>query len=89
MAADSQAAVAARIGAAVLGGYALAALASVACLALPLPTAEAVLAGMLTGFVVHALAAIWAFGARSAARAWAGILLAAASLALTAVAGGR
>lgn len=72
----------ARIVAAVLGGYVLAALTSVAALALPLAAAEAALGGMLSGFLVHAAAVVWVFAVRSATRAWLGLLAAASPLAL-------
>ncbi|WP_244610040.1 DUF3649 domain-containing protein [Lampropedia puyangensis] len=70
-----------RIVAALLGGYALAALTSLAALALPLPRSEAALAGLLASFLVYATAAIWVFAARSAARAWLGLLALAVLLA--------
>lgn len=73
-----------RIVAAVFGGYALAALASIAPLALPVDVPQAVLSGMLVSFVVYAAAVIWVFAARSAARAWAGLLAAALPLLLAA-----
>lgn len=70
--------IAARVLAAILGGYGLAALwAAASAVALPMPREEAVLGGLLLGFLVHAGAAIWVFAARSAARATAGLLLAA------------
>lgn len=69
-----------RIVAAVFGGYALAALASVAALALPLSTGEAVLTGMLASFLIYACAVIWVFAVRSAWRAWAGLLVVALAL---------
>jgi hypothetical protein len=75
---------AARILGAVLGGYALGALASVAALALPMSASQAVITGMLASFVFYAGAVIWVFLARSARRAWAGLLLAALPLALAA-----
>jgi hypothetical protein len=75
---------AARIVAAVAGGYALAALVSVAALALPIAPVQAVLTGMLASFLVYAGAVVWSFAARSALRAWIGLLLAAAPLALVA-----
>lgn len=74
-----------RIAAAIGGGYALAALTSVAALALPLTTTEAVTTGMLLSFLVYAGVVIWVFAARSATRAWAGLLLAALPLLLAAV----
>jgi hypothetical protein len=73
-----------RIVAAIFGGYALAALASVAAVSLPMARPEAVLAGLQLSFLVYALAVIWVFGARSARRAWAGLLVAAAPLLLAA-----
>jgi len=76
--------VTARIVGAVFGGYALGALASVAALALPISAPQAVITGMLASFVVYACAVIWMFLARSARRAWAGLLIAAAPLALAA-----
>jgi hypothetical protein len=75
---------AARIVGAIAGGYALGALASVAALALPMSTPQAVITGMLASFVIYAGAVIWMFLARSARRAWAGLLLAALPLALAA-----
>ena len=71
-----------RIVAALFGGYALAALTSVAALALPMTRPEAVLTGMQLSIVVYALAAIWVFAVRSATRAWAGLLVAAVPLLL-------
>jgi len=61
-----------------LGGYALAA-ASTAALSLtlsgPLPRAEAVMAATLLSWLVYATAIGWAFYARTAWRAWLGVLL--------------
>ena len=74
----------ARIIAAVFGGYTLAALASIAPLALPVDVSQAVLAGMLVSFAVYAAAVIWVFAARSAARAWGGLMAAAVPLSLAA-----
>ncbi|MEF9962835.1 MAG: DUF3649 domain-containing protein [Comamonas sp.] len=74
-----KAAVASRLLAGSLGGYALAQLlpvALVASLAPALPRADAVLVAMQLSFVVYALALMAAFAARSARRAWAGMLLA-------------
>ncbi|MEM5310220.1 DUF3649 domain-containing protein [Paraburkholderia sp. JHI869] len=75
---------AARIAGAIFGGYALGALASVAALALPISAPQGVITGMLASFVFYAGAVIWVFLARSARRAWAGLLLAALPLALAA-----
>jgi len=69
-----------RIVAALVGGYALAALFSVAVLALPLSRPQAVLTGMLASFAIYAGAVIWVFAERSALKAWAGLLIVAAPL---------
>ena len=69
-----------RIVAALFGGYALAALGSVAALALPMDKPQAVLTGMLASFAIYAGAVVWVFAARSALRAWAGLLAAAVPL---------
>jgi hypothetical protein len=71
---------ASRVAAALFGGYALAALASVAAVALPIDKPQAVLTGMLASFLVYAGAAVWVFAVRSARRAWGGLLLAALPL---------
>lgn len=82
--ASRAAALVSRIAAALFGGYALAALASVATLALPMSKPQAVLMGMLVSFIVYAGAVIWVFATRSAWRAWAGLLAAALPLLLAA-----
>ena len=69
-----------RIVAALFGGYALAALFSVAVLALPLSKPQAVLTGMLASFAIYAGAVIWVFAVRSALKAWAGLLIVALPL---------
>lgn len=73
-----------RIVAAIAGGYALAALVSVAALALPISRPQAVLTGMLASFAVYAGAVVWVFAVRSAARAWTGLLVVAVPLLLAA-----
>lgn len=73
-----------RIIAALFGGYALAALFSVAVLALPISKPQAVLTGMLASFAIYAGAVIWVFAVRSAWKAWAGLLIMAAPLSLAA-----
>lgn len=73
-----------RIVAAIFGGYALAALASVAVLALPMDKPQAVITGMLASFAIYAGAVMWVFAVRSAWRAWAGLIVVAAPLALAA-----
>lgn len=71
----------ARTVGAICGGYAIAASAAAAAAVwLPLPRAEATLAGMLASFVVFAGAFLWCFAARSARRAWAGLALMLAAL---------
>ena len=70
-----------RIVAALIGGYALAALASVAVLALPMSKPQAVLTGMLASFAIYAGAVIWVFAVRSALKAWVGLIIVAAALA--------
>ena len=70
-----------RIMAALFGGYALAALSSVAALALPLSKPQAVLTGMLASFAIYAGAVIWVFAVRSALKAWAGLIIVAVALA--------
>lgn len=49
---------------AMLGGYALAALSSVATLLLPVSRTEAVIVGLLLSFLVYAAAVIWVFATR-------------------------
>ncbi|MDO4637120.1 MAG: DUF3649 domain-containing protein [Lautropia sp.] len=69
--------------AAIVGGYVLAALVSILPLVLMTDHQEAVLWGTMGSFAVYTCAALWAFGARSAIRAWTGLtLLSAALLAL-------
>jgi hypothetical protein len=73
-----------RIVAALFGGYALAALSSVAVLALPMSKPQAVLTGMLASFAIYAGAVIWVFAVRSALKAWAGLIIVAVPLSLAA-----
>lgn len=69
-------AVASRIVAASLGGYALASLFSVfVAWTLPMARAEAVTSSMMLAFVVYLVVVLWCFACRSAWRAWAGILI--------------
>lgn len=70
-----------RIVAALLGGYALAALFSVAVLALPISRPQAVLTGQLASFAIYTGAVIWVFAVRSALKAWIGLGIVAAALA--------
>ena len=69
-----------RIVAALFGGYALAALSSVAVIALPLSKPQAVLTGMLASFAIYAGTVIWVFAVRSALKAWAGLIIVATAL---------
>ncbi|VVD92488.1 iron uptake protein [Pandoraea pneumonica] len=73
-----------RIVAAIAGGYAVAALASVAVLSLPIDKPQAVITGMLASFAIYAGAVVWVFAVRTAWRAWAGLIVVAAPLALVA-----
>lgn len=66
--------VASRALAALAGGYLLAAASTVALAQTTAAPAEAYHAA-LPGFLLHVGAAVWAFAAPSATRAWAGILL--------------
>jgi len=64
-----------RLLAAVFGGYALASSATVFLSAyLPLSHFEAVLTATMVSFLIYALAIMWAFAARNAWRAWAGLM---------------
>jgi hypothetical protein len=74
----------ARIVAALFGGYALAALGSVAVLALPISKPQAVLTGMLASFLIYAGAVIWVFAVRSAWKACVGLIIVAVPLSLAA-----
>lgn len=69
-----------RILAALVGGYALAALFSVATLALPMRPAEAALLGMTGSFLLYTGAVIWVFASRSACYAWLGLCAVALAL---------
>ncbi|RVT97995.1 DUF3649 domain-containing protein [Rhodovarius crocodyli] len=68
--------IASRAIAAILGGYAVGALVSVACaVLLPMFRSEAVATGMMLSFLAYAGVVIWVFAARNAWRAWAGVVL--------------
>ncbi|MGE8407199.1 MAG: DUF3649 domain-containing protein [Pseudomonas sp.] len=76
-------AVTSRCLAALLGGYLLAAMASVSLsLLLPLPRGEAVISGMMLSFLFYLGAFIWVFAARNAWMAWFGVLAPSAALAI-------
>ncbi|MHC8324991.1 DUF3649 domain-containing protein [Pseudomonas sp. LB1P83] len=69
-------AVTSRVLAAVLGGYVVAALASVSLsLWLPMVRSEAVVTGMMTSFLVYLVAVLWCFACRSAWQAWFGLIV--------------
>ncbi|MHC8409655.1 DUF3649 domain-containing protein [Pseudomonas sp. Hz4] len=79
-------AVTSRVLAAVLGGYLVAALASVSLtMWLPMPRAEAVVTGMMSSFLVYLVAVLWCFACRSAWQAWFGLIV--PSVVLAAVSG--
>jgi hypothetical protein len=79
-------AVTSRVLAAVLGGYLVAALASVSLsLWLPMARAEAVVTGMMTSFLAYLVAVLWCFACRSAWQAWLGLIV--PSLVLAALSG--
>lgn len=68
--------VASRAIAAIGGGYVLGALVAAAfALFLPMNRLDAALTGTLASFVVYALAVMWVFAARTAWRAWLGLLI--------------
>jgi len=73
-----------RIVAALFGGYVLAALCSIAALALPIDGRQAVFTGMLASFLLYAGAVVWVFAVRSAWRAWIGLIVIALPLWLVA-----
>lgn len=68
-------AVASRAVAAIVGGYALTALAITAlAIFLPLSRAEASMTATLLSFLIYGCVVIWVFATRTAWRAWAGII---------------
>lgn len=72
-----------RIVAATVGGYALAAAATVLLTVLwPLPKAQAVLAASMLSFVWYTIAVMWVFSTKSATRAWVGMVLPTALIAV-------
>jgi hypothetical protein len=77
-------AVTSRVLAAVLGGYIVAALASVSLtLWVPMARADAVVTGMMTSFLAYLGAVIWCFACSSAWRAWLGLIVPSLVLAAT------
>lgn len=75
--------VASRAIAAIVGGYAVTALATaLLAVILPMVRIDAVLTATLLSFAIYTCAVLWVFAARSALRAWLGIVLPAAVLGL-------
>ena len=75
-----------RIVAATVGGYALAAAATVLLTVLwPLPRAQAVLAANMLSFVWYTIAVMWVFSTKSTTRAWVGMVLPTAVIAVLSV----
>lgn len=67
--------IASRAAAAIFGGYALAASsATLLAAVLPLPRVDAVLLAIMLAFIVHAVAAMWAFRCDSLTQLWVGLL---------------
>lgn len=65
------------IGAALIGGYALATATGILLgSALPMPRSDAVMTGNLISFAVYTAAALWVFNLRKPGRAWLVLLLA-------------
>lgn len=76
--------VAARVVAALAGGYAIAALTAAAiAVTLPLSREEAATVGSLTGLLAWPIAAMGCFWARNAMRAWVGVVVVATLLGAT------
>jgi hypothetical protein len=68
--------VASRALTAIFGGYAFASISVVfLSFVLPMQRAEAVMTATLLSFAIHVVAALWAFAARTALRAWIGLLV--------------
>lgn len=74
--------VAARVAAALIGGYAIPSLfAYASARLLPMPRLDAIIPGTLLAFAIMPAIVVWAFLARSAVHAWAGMTVVAAALA--------
>lgn len=68
-------AVASRVVAAALGGYALTSAATVLlALVWPAPQTQAMLWASMLSFAIYSVVVIWVFMARSATRAWVGVV---------------
>lgn len=71
-----------RVIAAILGGYALSAIAAVfISYLLPLQRADALMTGILLSFAIYTGAVIWVFAARTSVIAWLGLLAPSAAMA--------
>lgn len=67
---------ASRVIAATVGGYTLTALVTVMLAVwLPLPRVEATIVATFVSFAVYAVIVLWVFAARSAVRAWSGVVI--------------
>lgn len=65
-----------RVLAAIIGAYVLAnCLSILLAYLLPMPKADGVLVGIQFSFVIYACAVMWVFAAKSAWRAWLGLLV--------------
>lgn len=65
-----------RIAAALFGGYAFSYFAAAAlAIVLPVARSEAAVIAMLSGLSIYAVVIMWVFSARSATRAWSGLLI--------------
>ncbi|WP_159910704.1 DUF3649 domain-containing protein [Pantoea sp. 18069] len=74
-------AVASRVLAAAFGGYALASAATVLlALVWPAPQSQALLWASMLSFAIYSVAVIWVFMARTATRAWVGLVLVTAAV---------
>ena len=77
-----------RIAAAIGGGYALSTVATIAIACwLPVHKYDAMLSGLMMGYVVYPCAVMYAFAARTALKAWAGLLILTAALSAVAALG--
>lgn len=65
-----------RVIAAIIGGYLLAnCLSILLAYLLPLPQADGVLVGIQASFIIYAGAVLWVFAAKTAWKAWLGLLV--------------
>ena len=65
-----------RVAAGAFGGYALSTMLSILLSRLmPMPRAPAVMTAVLLSFTVYTCAVLWVFAARTASKAWSGLLI--------------